>query len=339
MKQSKSPLVILFFFNNYYLMNILFVSSGNKKQGISPIIKKQGESISKKNHKIDFFAIKGKGIKGYARNIIPLSRKLKSKKYDVIHAHFGLCAIVCYLSQYLKFRKTPFVISLMGSDVLSPEKENSLLQKLIRKYVLWIVKYKTDYIIVKTEELYNLIKLPIKTSIIPNGVDFNQFIPLDKSKMQHELQWAKDCKHILFAANPARPVKNYNLTKKAIDKIKTHNVVLHHLVNIKHDDIPKYMNASDVVVLSSLFEGSPNVIKEAMACNRPIVSTNIGDVELILKNVKGCFLAENTIADFSNKIVEAIKFDQATKGRDHIEHLKEDKIAEKIISIYSQIKK
>ena len=76
-----------------------------------------------------------------------------------------------------------------------------------------------------------------------------------------------------------------------------------------------------------------------MACNRPIVSTNIGDVELILKNVKGCFLAENTIEDFSEKILEAIKFDQVTKGRGHIEHLKDDEIAEKIISIYSQIKK
>ena len=61
-------------------MNILFVSSGNKKQGISPIIKKQGESISKKNHEIDFFTIKGKGIKGYILNVIPLYKKLKSKK-------------------------------------------------------------------------------------------------------------------------------------------------------------------------------------------------------------------------------------------------------------------
>ena len=320
-------------------MNILFVSSGNKKQGISPIIKKQGESISKKNHKIDFFAIKGKGMIGYAWNIILLSKKIKSKKYDVIHAHFGLCAIVCYLSQFLKFKKTPFVISLMGSDVLSPEKENPLLKRLIRKYVFWVVKNKTDHVIVKTEELYNLINVPNKTSIIPNGVDFNQFKPLDKSKMQHELEWDKEHKHILFAANPELPVKNYNLTKKAIEKIKTQPIVLHHLVNINHDDIPKYMNASDVIVLSSLFEGSPNVIKEAMACNRPIVSTNIGDVELILKNVKGCFLAENTIEDFSEKILEAIKFDQATKGRGHIEHLKDDEIAEKIISIYSQIKK
>lgn len=320
-------------------MNILFVSSGNKKQGISPIIKKQGESIYKKNHEIDFFTIKGKGIKGYILNVIPLYKKLKSKKYDVIHAHFSLSAIVCYFSQFFKLRKTPFVISLMGSDILIPEKDNPPMQKLIRKYALWIIRYKTDHIIVKTEELHNLINRPFKTSIIPNGVDFNQFKPLDKSKMQHELKWSKEYKHILFAANPDRPVKNYQLTKNAIEKIKNYSVVLHHLVNIKHDDIPKYMNASDVIVLSSFFEGSPNVIKEAMACNRPIVSTKIGDVELILKNVKGCFLAENTIEDFSEKIIEALKFDQATNGRDHIEHLKEHKIAEKIISIYSQVKR
>jgi glycosyltransferase involved in cell wall biosynthesis len=318
-------------------MNILFVSSGNKKQGISPIIKKQGESISKKNHNIEYFTIRGKGIKGYLKSVLPLFKILKSKKHDVLHAHYGLNAIVCHLSQIFRIKKTPLIISLMGSDLLIPKSENTFLQKWINLYINWILKNKANHIIVKTSELNKKVNLPIKTSIIPNGVDFNLFKPLNKSELQNELKWSNDCKHILFAANPERPVKNYNLAKNAADQIKEYRVELHDLVDIDHEKIPKYMNASDVVILSSFFEGSPNVIKEAMACNRPIVCTNVGDVKLIIENIEGCFLAEAETSDFRKKMIEALRFDRSTEGRENIRHLSEDKVAEKIICIYEKM--
>ncbi len=319
-------------------MNILFVSSGNKKQGISPIIKKQGESISKKNHNIEYFTIKGKGIKGYLKSVLPLFKILKSKKHDIVHAHYGLNAIVCHLSQLFRLKKTPLIISLMGSDLLIPKSENTLLQKWINIYIYWILKNKANHIIVKTSELNKKVNLPEKTSIIPNGVDFNLFKPLNKSKLQDELKWSNDYKHILFAANPERPVKNYKLAKNATDQINEYPVELHVLVDIDHDEIPKYMNASDVVILSSLFEGSPNVIKEAMACNRPIVSTNVGDVKLIIENIEGCFIAEEETIDFSKKMIQALSFDKSTEGRKNMHHLSEDKVAEKIIHIYEKMK-
>lgn len=322
--------------DNNSSMNILFVSSGNKKNGISIIVKKQGESISKKNHHIHYFTIKGKGVIGYLKNLYPLIKTLKSQKYEVIHAHFGLTAILCHLAQRFRKRKIPLIISIMGSDFLTPKSQNSFHQKLLNKYVYWILKNKAHHIIVKTLELQNKLNLREKTSIIPNGVDFNLFKPSSKSDLQNELNWSKQDKHVLFAADPKRVVKNYLLTKKAIDSIKDYSIKIHDLVNIDHDDVPKYMNASDVVVLSSFYEGSPNVIKEAMACNRPIVSTLIGDVELIINGTKGCFIASQDAIDFSKKIIKAIEFGQATNGRSNIEHLREDKIADRIILIYKE---
>jgi len=320
-------------------MNILFVSSGNKKsvKSISPIIHKQGESIRKTKNKLDYFTIKGKGIKGYILNIIPLYKVLKTKEYDIIHAHFGLSAIVCHLSQLFRIKKTPFVISLMGSDLLEGNK--NILNKLIDKYVYRIIKNKSNHIIVKSQEMYDRINIPGKSSIIPNGVDFDLFKPLDKNEIQKELNWSKEFKHILFAADPLRPVKNYQLSESALKRIKDYNIEIHHLVNVNHDEIPKLMNAADVVILSSLYEGSPNVIKESMACNTPIVSTKVGDVSKLFDNVEGCFLSDFNEVTFSNQIKNALKFNSKNNSRVKIEHLREENIAKKILAIYSEIKK
>jgi hypothetical protein len=93
-------------------MKVLFVSSGNSEFGISPIVKNQGESLKQNGIDLDYFTIKGKGIKGYLKNIPILKKYLKYHNYDIIHAHYSLLAIVATLSG-----AKPLVVSLMGSDI------------------------------------------------------------------------------------------------------------------------------------------------------------------------------------------------------------------------------
>ena len=98
-------------------MKVLFVSSGNNKAGISPIVKAQGESLvkikSERESKIelDYFTIVGKGFKGYIRNIFTFRKYLKAHNYDVVHSHFFLSSIVATFANPKKL-----VVSLMGSD-------------------------------------------------------------------------------------------------------------------------------------------------------------------------------------------------------------------------------
>ena len=304
-------------------MNILFVSSGNSKNGISLIVKNQGQSLKDIGLKVDYFTIKGKGLKGYLKSINLLKKQVNLNNYDIIHAHYSLSGYLVAISGINK----PIVVSLMGSDIMAKE---------INQYIIkFFYKYKWNSLIVKSKSLSD--KLQLKNiNIIPNGVDFNLFKPLDKRYSMNRIRLDNNKKHVLFAASPNRLEKNFNLAKKAFDNLNIDHIELHCLDNIDYKDIPFYMNACNVILLTSLWEGSPNVIKEAMACNRPIVSTDIGDVRNIIQNTKGCYICSYDSKDIAEKISLALKF-KNTNGRIKIDYLKRENIAKKILTIYSDL--
>lgn len=305
-------------------MKILFISSGNSKNGISPIIRNQGVSIERLGENISYFTIEGKGLKGYFNNIFRIRRLLKKEKFDLIHAHYSLSAFVASLAG-----AKPLVASLMGSDV----KAHSFFKLWIRLFAFFCWKVT----IVKSKDMAIILKLS-KLLVIPNGVDFSHFKPLDKIVCQKQLGWDYGKKHIFFASDPKRTEKNFRLADEAIKLINNFNLEVHFLKNVPHKNVPLYHNAADVVLLSSLWEGSPNVIKEAMACNRPIVATNVGDITELLNGTKGCFVTSFNKEEMAKNILLALEYN-VTNGRENIEHLRSDKIAQRIIEIYKNIKK
>src|SRR5690625_1646245 len=259
-------------------MNILFVSSGNSGK-VSPIVKKQGESLLREGKQIHFFLIHGKGFLGYLKNVYNLRQVIRKKQVDLIHAHYSLTAFVVSLTMF-----KPLVVSLMGSDLE--------MNKIFIVSIRFLSRYYWAHTIVKSNEMKN--KLNVKNvSIIPNGVDINQFKPLESNSCKKKLGWVEEGCHVLFAANPERSVKNFDLLKKSVLNLQEfgYKIHIHLLMNVPHTEINIYMNAADVVTLTSLREGSPNVIKEAMACNRPIVVTDVGDTAWVIKDTVGCYVS------------------------------------------------
>jgi len=110
---------------------------------------------------------------------------------------------------------------------------------------------------------------------------------------------------------------------------------------IEHKHVTAYLNAVDVLVLTSFSEGSPNVIKEAMACNCPIVATDVGDVREIIGDTEGCYIAGFDANDVAKKIQLALQFGKRTQGRNRLIELglDSDTVAQKISSIYSNVLK
>lgn len=313
-------------------MKVLFASSGNSHYGIVPFIKNQGESLRKKGIQVDFFPVLGHGISGYLKNAKKLKKQVKSKNYDVIHAHYSLIGLVAMLA----LTKKPIVVSLMGSDaygdydINGKRKSGSYFPMLVTQLIQPFV----NAIVVKSENILKYVYRKNIASLVPNGVDFNRFKPMDKAECRKLLNLPQNKSIILYLANSEDPRKNYQLLEKSIPHIKKKYVEIINPYPIKNEDFPLYLNACDVFVLTSYNEGSPNVIKEAMACDCPIVSTDVGDVKKVIKGAKGCFLTSFDEIDLADKIDKALLLNTRTSGRKHIDHLREEKIAEKLINIY-----
>lgn len=304
-------------------MKILFIAGGNTPFGISPIIKNQGKSLKKQGINIEYFAIEGRGINNYLKSIFILRNILKKTRYDIVHAHFSYSGIVASLAGAKNI-----VVSLMGSDT-----HTNSLGKLILKLFAF---FSWSTIIVKSKSMLEECD-GIKVHIIPNGVNFNEMRPIEKHRAKEKVEFDSNKKYIIFIADPNRKEKNLNLAKRAVNILNRRDVELKPIYNVLNENIPFYLNAADVLILTSLREGSPNVIKEAMACNCPIVSTDVGDVKDIITSTEGCYVTSFDPYDVANRLSSALKYGKKTKGRDNIKQLDNKIIANKIINIYKKI--
>jgi teichuronic acid biosynthesis glycosyltransferase TuaC len=306
-------------------MKVLFVSSKNSGK-ISPIVSAQGDSLKRLGLEVEFFGVVGKGVLGYLKSCLKLRRHLRRNNFDVVHAHYSLCGYIAYLAG-----ARPLVVSLMGSDAKSSNFLSGTVKFFAKK--LW------NATIVKSNEMKESLGVS-NLAVIPNGVDLIKFDRSDKSTAQDKLGWDKTIKHVLFAANPARPVKNFLLFKRALDSINSIKVEYHVLNKVSHEQVVDYMNASDIICLSSKREGSPNVIKEAMACEIPIVSTNVGDVNWLFNETPGHFICEHNSVAFAKMLDEAFVFSQShvrTTARQRLKTLGLDSysVSKKIQKIYT----
>ena len=307
-------------------MKVIFVASGNKAVGIvSPFVQSQFESLKEKGLDMILFPVVGHGITAHLRATRDLRKLVLKEKPDIVHAHYSICGYVATMSTL--FLKPKVVVSILGSF---PKKN------LKRRIVRFFIKYIWDRTLVKSQRTAN--QLELNLPVIPNGVNLNQFHLVDHLEARRSCQFANGKKYIIWCSHPSRPEKRYSLAKDAVALLHDDNVILYPVFNHIHDDVVRYMCAADVLLLTSFSEGSPNVIKEAMTCNCPIVSTDVGDVRWITENVEGTYVADNDDPEsLSLCIRKALLFNNRTRGREEIirKGLSTECIADRIIALYN----
>lgn len=306
-------------------MRVLFVNSANSRGAISPIVLAQGESLKQKGIIVDYYPIQGKGVIGYLRNISSLKFKIKEFQPDIIHAHYSLSGFLVSLCT-----SKPIVVSIMGSFPKTTLK-------------LFSVKFFSNYIwqttIVKSFRTKDQLGLQ-NVKVFPNGVDLSVFYPIDKFTARHELGLIQNVnlKYVLFAADINREEKNFALASLAVEALESGNVKLLTIMDVEQAILSKYLSAVDVLILTSTKEGSPNIIKEAMACNCPILTSNVGDVERTIGHTDGCKIVNGyNYLDYRNALSELLSYNSRTLGRERIIELELDSslVADSLVSLYN----
>jgi len=310
-------------------IRVLFVCGGNSETfSVSPFIADQAKALTKLGISVEFYLVKGRGVAGYLSNVSKLKKRVRQNGIDVIHAHYALSALVVILA----IPRVPVVCSYMGNDILGKYDKNGrfIWGSIYLAMISLLIQPFLKFAISKSENTANMVLLS-KKQIIPNGVDLSLFSPRKKHKTKK--------KSILFLGNPADENKNISLLRNALEFIHDYEFEVITPYPTPHESLPQYFNGADLFVLSSIVEGSPNVIKEAMACNCPIVATNVGNVKWLLGDLNGHYIAKHDAKDMADKIHLALDFGERTNGRQRLNDLGLDSVtvAKKIERIYQYV--
>ena len=197
-----------------------------------------------------------------------------------------------------------------------------------------------DAVIVKSQKMANKLK-GNNVYIIPHEVDFEVFHPVEKEHARTVLGLDLCKKYLLFAANPQIPVKRFTLAKTVAEQLNKDDPSVELRVAYKEpqDRLALLMNACDALIFTSYQEGSPNVVKQAMACNLPIVATDVGDVREIIGRTEGCYVCKPDVSEFVKCISDILRHPQRTRGREQVQHLAGPVVARRIIDVYEQVLK
>ena len=195
----------------------------------------------------------------------------------------------------------PKIVTFHGSDLLG-ENYSGLWRRWVSRYGVCCSRRaarRAQGVVLVSESLRRSLPAtldPASIRVIPCGIDLNRFRAADRLTCQRQLAWDPQSFHVMFASNNGDPVKRPWLASAAVEVLERQGIraELHRMERVPYGDVPAWLNASDALILTSAQEGSPTVVKEALACGLPVVSVDVGDVAERIIGIPGCHLAEPT---------------------------------------------
>lgn len=277
-----------------------------------------------------YFIDGGKSNLNYLKSIFEINRLLSKNHYDLVHIHFGLSGMFLLINPFIK---VPVVVTLHGCDIQSYHGEG-LTQKISKI----IVRKSTRAIILNDNMATLLAAHKHKLVKIPCGIDISLF-NLGRCN-QNKTSFV-----IGFPSSRDRHEKNYPFFKTVISNLEKqgYNIEIVEFTNFTRDEVVENLSKLDCLLMTSFTEGSPQIIKEALACNVPIISTRVGDVDMLLQDVDNCSIIDNyDVQLFADKVKALILLkpeERITNGRDRIIELglDQDSVSSKLHTLYLSV--
>jgi glycosyltransferase involved in cell wall biosynthesis len=271
-----------------------------------------------------------KGFKEYLKSVFIIRKIIRKEHFDLVHIHYGLSGLFLLLGRI----KAPVIMTLHGGDIQT--EQGKMVQVALTKLIL----RKCDFAITLNGRMDEIARRYVsRTEIIPCSVNNKLFVP--KERFERKPKTAK----VLFPSARTRLVKDFPLFQRACKVLRDKyglSIEEYYLENLSRQEVANLFCKMDLLLMTSISEGSPQVVKEAMACNLPIVSTNVGDVSILLDGVQNCYVAgsrdENELADLAYKSL-SISEVTGISPREKISELglDDDSIAKRIIRVYHNL--
>lgn len=302
-------------------MKILIVAR-YKHGEYAPFITEQVAELESLGINCRFFPVCSNGVLGYLKHVPGLRRAIKEFQPDLIHAHYGLCGLLCNFQ-----RKVSVVTTYHGSDINNPRVLP--LSRLAMRLSGWNVFV--------SKQMIDRAGCVRKFSLVPCGVNLDDYVETDKAGARKLMGLQTNLKYIIFAGAFDNAVKNVALAREVMSHIE--GTELLELKGYTRRQVALLMYAADALLMTSKTEGSPQVIKEALACGLPIVSVDVGDVRERIADVKGCHVTGRDADDMAAVLTEVLAENRRTDGRAAIERkgLSGIQAAKSLIDIYKRL--
>ena len=301
-------------------------------------VKSQVESLYKVGIELDVLFIDGRTSNAeYLRCIPRVQRAVQEESYALVHAHYGLSGWVATWQ-----RRLPIVLTYHGDDLLGtpqPSGRATWKSRVARQLGLRAGRG-ARRLVVQSREMLEALPTPLRdrARVLPMGVDLERFRPRSREECCRELGLDPKRKRILFLGGRTLAVKRFSLAAASVMIVHRHerSADLHVVEGEPPERIPLHMNASDVLLLTSRHEGSPMVVKEALACGLPVVSVNVGDVAERLEGVRGCYVVEAEPEWMAGSLERVLGSDARIDGQAAVAELSLPRVAQRLLEVYRE---
>jgi glycosyltransferase involved in cell wall biosynthesis len=303
-------------------------------------VKDETKALRRAGVDVDVYFVNGRANKlAYATMWFGFFARLRRARYDVVHVHHSFCGLVATLQREIPVVWTFHEGEITG-DTTDALREQPIKHVAYSKRMKQYVARRVDALVVVAEHLRAPLGRP-DAVWLPAGIDIDLFAPRDTTEAKRRLRLAEDKRYVLFPSVPSRVEKRHELARRAVEILRERapeaaDVELIALDNVPHEDVPAYMNASEVVLLTSAFEASPVVIREALACNVPVLSTDVGDARAMLDGIAGCAVVDADPARIAEALRTALASPRRVAGREKMRRYSLENTAQSLVALYRE---
>jgi teichuronic acid biosynthesis glycosyltransferase TuaC len=251
-----------------------------------------------------------------------LRRKHRREKFDVVHAHHGLGG---WTARALG-GGAPLVVTFHGTDL-----EHGVVGRMSQALARIATLPATVSANLARRRLPRAGREQ-RVAVLPVGIDLDRFRRIERSEARTQLGLDPNGRYLLFPSDPARPEKRHD---RAGAVAREAGAELLAYGQVDPERVPLYINAASAVLVTSEREGFGLAALEALACDVPVLSTDVGIAPLALTGIDGTLCAPFDTAlwaEIARKHLESA--DARVSGRERASLFGRDRMARRVFQAY-----